>query len=80
MIRFNFKPYTSDQLQEIVSKRLEGAQSGREDAMPEYITVDAIKFASKKIASISGDARRVLDICRLAILQMPFKSTELIVN
>lgn len=28
---------------------------------------DAIKFASMKIASVSGDARRALDICRRAV-------------
>jgi origin recognition complex subunit 1 len=64
MIRINFKPYTSEQLIEIVGKRLEYAQQGLKTTLPVYIEGDAIKFASMKVASISGDARRVLDICR----------------
>jgi origin recognition complex subunit 1 len=64
MTRINFKPYTSEQLIEIVQKRLEYAQQGLQTTLPPYIDEDAIKFASKKVASISGDARRVLDICR----------------
>jgi origin recognition complex subunit 1 len=64
MTRINFKPYTWEQLHEIVTKRLAFAQQDLQKTLPAYITDDAIKFASKKVASISGDARRVLDICR----------------
>ena len=28
---------------------------------------DAIQFASRKVAAVSGDARRALDICRRAV-------------
>jgi hypothetical protein len=28
------------------------------------LSKDAVKFAAMKVSSISGDARRVLDICR----------------
>jgi Cdc6-like AAA superfamily ATPase len=28
---------------------------------------DAIKLTSKKVSSISGDARRILDICRFVV-------------
>jgi origin recognition complex subunit 1 len=45
-----------------VKHRIESAS--KDVVMPDFITADAIKFASKKVASISGDARRVLDICR----------------
>ena len=61
MTRINFRPYTSDQLQEIVEKRLE---TGLLPKDANFLDSDAIKFASKKVASVSGDARRVLDICR----------------
>ena len=64
MTRINFKPYNSEQLIEIVQKRLEFAQRGLSKSLPSYIEGDAIRFASMKVASISGDARRVLDICR----------------
>lgn len=31
------------------------------------ISADAIGFASRKVASVSGDARRALTICRRAV-------------
>lgn len=33
----------------------------------DVITADGVRFASMKVSSISGDARRVLDICRRAV-------------
>jgi Cdc6-like AAA superfamily ATPase len=67
MTRINFKPYNSDQLIEIVQARLLTAREGLKGEMNEVIVPDAVKFAAKKVASITGDARRVLDICRSAI-------------
>jgi hypothetical protein len=64
MIRINFQPYTTPQLETIVKARLECAKEGMGDEHKEVIGPDAIKFASMKVSSISGDARRVLDICR----------------
>jgi origin recognition complex subunit 1 len=64
MTRINFQPYTSDQLREIVHKRLEFAEHGAHTSVPQFIDSDAIKFAGMKVASVSGDARRILDICR----------------
>lgn len=65
MIRINFQPYTTLQLEKIVKARLESAKDGlNAGEISEMISPDAIKFAAMKVSSISGDARRVLDICR----------------
>uniref|UniRef100_A0A6A7FZV5 Origin recognition complex subunit 1 n=1 Tax=Hirondellea gigas TaxID=1518452 RepID=A0A6A7FZV5_9CRUS len=57
LTRVTFQPYTHHQLQEIVSSRLAGI-SGFES--------DAIQLVARKVAAVSGDARRALDICRRA--------------
>ncbi|KAH6761969.1 origin recognition complex 1 [Perilla frutescens var. hirtella] len=55
--RLCFGPYNYQQLQEIISTRLKGI-----DAFEKV----AIEFASRKVAAVSGDARRALEICRRA--------------
>lgn len=55
--RLCFGPYNYQQLQEIISSRLEGINAFEKQA---------IEFASRKVAAISGDARRALEICRRA--------------
>ncbi|KAI0245980.1 P-loop containing nucleoside triphosphate hydrolase protein [Lactifluus subvellereus] len=68
MIRINFQPYTTPQLEQIVHARLGGSN--------EVLSTDAVKFAAMKVSSISGDARRVLDICRRAVeLVQPCRRT-----
>nr|XP_023019413.1 origin recognition complex subunit 1 [Leptinotarsa decemlineata] len=57
LTRLTFHAYTHKQLQEIVTKRLFGTDS---------FNPDAVQFVSRKVASVSGDARRALDICRRA--------------
>jgi origin recognition complex subunit 1 len=65
MIRINFQPYTTLQLEKIVQARLLSAKEGLEnEQVQDVIAPDGIKFAAMKVSSISGDARRVLDICR----------------
>jgi origin recognition complex subunit 1 len=59
MIRINFQPYTTAQLEQIVHARLGGSN--------DVLSKDAVKFAAMKVSSISGDARRVLDICRCVL-------------
>ncbi len=44
----------------IIQSRLEGVPGG-------IVEPDAIQFASRKVAAVSGDARRALDICRRAV-------------
>ncbi|KAJ4844010.1 Origin of replication complex subunit 1B [Turnera subulata] len=55
--RLCFGPYNYQQLQEIISSRLKGINA---------FESQAIEFASRKVAAISGDARRALEICRRA--------------
>lgn len=55
--RLRFGPYNYQQLQEIISSRLTGINAFEKQA---------IEFASRKVAAISGDARRALEICRRA--------------
>ena len=60
LTRILFPGYTHEQLQEIIRSRLEGAIGNVVDS-------DAVQFASRKVAAVSGDARRALDICRRAV-------------
>ena len=64
MVRINFQPYLTAQLETIVNARLTKSRGGLPAKAPEVISKDGVKFASMKVSSISGDARRVLDICR----------------
>ncbi|GLB40727.1 putative P-loop containing nucleoside triphosphate hydrolase protein [Lyophyllum shimeji] len=75
MTRINFPTYNAPQLQQIVHARLKSVKDGLEDA-PEPLSADAIKFAAMKVSGISGDARRVLDICRRTVeLALPKRRT-----
>lgn len=60
LTRITFPGYTHTQLMEIISSRLEGVPGN-------IVDQDAIQFASRKVAAVSGDARRALDICRRAV-------------
>lgn len=75
MTRINFQPYSTPQLEKIVQARLQTAKAGLPQDSPDVIAPDGIKFAAMKVSSISGDARRVLDICRLVNILPPFPST-----
>ena len=54
-----FEPYSHEQLERIVLSRLKLVPGSMELFRPESITMCARKVASK-----SGDVRKVLDICR----------------
>ncbi|RPB28297.1 origin recognition complex subunit 1 [Terfezia boudieri ATCC MYA-4762] len=60
LTRITFPGYTHDQLMKIIQSRLGGVPGNIVDS-------DAIQFASRKVAAVSGDARRALDICRRAV-------------
>lgn len=57
LTRLTFQPYSHKQLQEIVASRLAGIDA---------FSSDAIQLVARKVAALSGDARRALDICRRA--------------
>lgn len=45
---------------QIIQSRLEGVPG-------KFVDSDAVQFAARKVAAVSGDARRALDICRRAV-------------
>lgn len=57
LTRLTFQPYTFKQLQEVVVGRLSGTKC---------FVNEAIQLVARKVASVSGDCRRALDICRRA--------------
>ncbi|XP_072919103.1 origin recognition complex subunit 1 [Hemitrygon akajei] len=57
LTRMSFQPYTYKQLQQIISSRLNRLKAFENDA---------IQLVARKVAALSGDARRALDICRRA--------------
>ncbi|KAI0790048.1 hypothetical protein C8Q75DRAFT_763757 [Abortiporus biennis] len=76
MTRINFQPYTTPQLEKIVHARLQSAKLGLPENAQDVISQDGVKFAAMKVSSISGDARRVLDICRRTVeLVQPHSKT-----
>ncbi|XP_065829540.1 origin recognition complex subunit 1-like isoform X2 [Oscarella lobularis] len=58
LTRVSFQPYTHSQLQAIITSRLEGIEA---------FDSESIELAARKVAAVSGDARRALDICRRAV-------------
>lgn len=60
--RETFSPYTFNQLEEIIKSRL-GKNLSR------LFEETGIAFIARKVASLSGDARRALEICRQAVEQ-----------
>ncbi|KAL4790222.1 P-loop containing nucleoside triphosphate hydrolase protein [Aspergillus venezuelensis] len=60
LTRITFPGYTHTNLMEIITTRLASVPGNIVDS-------DAIQFASRKVAAVSGDARRALDICRRAV-------------
>ncbi|ESN93994.1 hypothetical protein HELRODRAFT_103086 [Helobdella robusta] len=57
LTRLTFQPYNHHQLQEIVLSRIQGFDAFHEDA---------VQLVARKVAAVSGDARRALEICRRA--------------
>ncbi|XP_054428366.1 origin recognition complex subunit 1 [Pteronotus mesoamericanus] len=57
LTRMCFQPYTYRQLQQILVSRLTHLKAFEDDA---------IQLVARKVAALSGDARRCLDICRRA--------------
>jgi origin recognition complex subunit 1 len=55
--RVNFQPYTQQQLQQIIKARLSGLAAFKDKA---------VELASRKVAAVSGDVRRALELCRRA--------------
>ena len=54
LTRLQFLPYSASQLQQILACRLQGLA---------VFEVEAIELVARKVSSLSGDARRALEIC-----------------
>lgn len=63
--RIQFIGYSFEQLGHIIEHRLDLLT--RQTKHNVIVDKDAINFASRKVASVSGDARRALQICRRAV-------------
>lgn len=57
----HFSPYTKDQIVKVLTARLSEVEGSG------IVDVSAIQFCARKIAAISGDMRKALDICRRAV-------------
>ncbi|KAL1885592.1 Origin recognition complex, subunit 1 [Paecilomyces lecythidis] len=60
LTRITFPGYKHTDLMEIIGSRLANVPGN-------IVDPDAVQFASRKVAAVSGDARRALDICRRAV-------------
>ncbi|PGH17676.1 hypothetical protein AJ79_01038 [Helicocarpus griseus UAMH5409] len=60
LTRITFSGYKHQELMEIIGSRLSNVPGN-------IVDPDAVQFASRKVAAVSGDARRALDICRRAV-------------
>ncbi|KAK7757862.1 Origin recognition complex, subunit 1 [Diatrype stigma] len=71
LTRITFPGYNHEQLMRIIQSRLQGVPG-------HIVEPDAVQFASRKVAAVSGDARRALDICRRAVelAEAEAKSTD----
>ncbi|KAF7648089.1 hypothetical protein LDENG_00162130 [Lucifuga dentata] len=67
LTRMSFQPYSFKQLQQIVASRLSKLKAFEDDAL---------QLVSRKVAALSGDARRCLDICRRATEICEHAATE----
>ena len=66
--RINFTPYDKNQLIEILTTRMEGFGDT-------VFAKDAIGLVAGKVAGVTGDARRALDICRRAVEKVEQENT-----
>ncbi|KAG8947090.1 Origin recognition complex, subunit 1 [Tulasnella sp. 419] len=66
MEKIQFQPYSREQLVNIVNSRLTASREGL-DIDTNVMSMDAVTFASARVAAVNGDARRVLDISRRAV-------------
>ncbi len=59
LTRLSFHPYSYKELETIINSRLKG--------LPNVFDSDALQLICRKVAAVSGDARRALDICRRSV-------------
>lgn len=57
--RITFQPYTHGELKQIIKSRIDSLK---------IFDAPAVELIARKVASVSGDARKALDLCRKAVL------------
>ena len=62
----HYPPYTKQEIMDIITARLREGARDAGSGQP-VITARAIAFLAGKIASLSGDLRKALDVCRRAL-------------
>lgn len=75
MTRITFKPYNDRELVQIVHARLGIQTDGEQPNQPSPFTQgcqkvfapEALVYLAKRVSNVSGDARRMLDVCRRSI-------------
>lgn len=67
MNRLVFSPYTRDQIERILRERLEGV---------DIFDSSAVQFCAMKVAAVSGDIRRALQICARSVEICKFQSEQ----
>lgn len=67
--RLTFQPYSYEELNRILLARLENSQIFNENA---------VQLIARKVAAVSGDARRALDIARRAAEEAQMENAELV--
>ncbi|XP_065179813.1 cell division control protein 6 homolog [Sycon ciliatum] len=65
-----FAPYTSKQLATILKSRVEAACAG-----DVTMSAEAIELCARRIAAVTGDVRKALDVCRHAVEQISTPTT-----
>ena len=69
--RLTFSPYTQKQLQQIIKSRLTTScavpHSGTGSSEGSAFDQKSLEYASRKVAAVSGDVRRALELCRRAV-------------
>ena len=63
---------TQKQLEEILKSRVRGIGAGSESAFDRK----SLEYASRKVAAISGDVRRALELCRRAVEMTIERNTD----
>ena len=63
----HFQPYSKDEILEIIRRRVPVQKAGSDQVSWTLIDSAAIELCARKISSVSGDLRKVMDICRKAV-------------
>lgn len=85
--RLNFKPYSRENLMEIVKQRLNNALENKKSSKADLtlfstypFAENALKYCGATVANSSGDLRKMLQICRRSLDLAETRITNMIAN